>query len=153
VQGSQRTQQPQQSVEHATGGGLSPDVQMLVQQVDRLETVATEAAARSADRGQGQLTRTCADIADAADLLKHSLVRQSLSTQQISQSVAGTIQNAVEQLQQYGTQPEIGPVLTQAQQVLAAISGGQPQSQMGQFGSNWGSTPQPSQFPGQQMGP
>lgn len=98
------------------------EVQSVVQDLDRLETVCEWAKTQATQRGMFTLARACDDIQDIAHVQKKLIIRQSPFAQPLGNATRQVIQNAVQQLQQYTSQPEVQDALSAAQQTTNAIS-------------------------------
>lgn len=107
------TQQYQQSV--------SQEVQRAVEDLDHLETLSEWVKSRATERGRPRIAARADDLAEVAHLEKNLLLRESPFAEPIGQAVQATIQQGVQELQQYAGDPEVQEALSQAQQTLSTI--------------------------------
>jgi hypothetical protein len=92
-----------------------------VQDLDRLETVAEWVHSRAMQKNVPQVAKLCDDLAMIAHFEKALIVRDSPLAGTIGQGTKESIQMALNQLQQFGGDPEIDEVITVAQRTVTTI--------------------------------
>ena len=123
------------------------EVVAVVEDLDRLATVCEWAHMKTMERGRPRVARACLDIADIAELEKKLVLRQSSFARPIGEATRQVIQNAVQELQQHASEPEVQEALTHAQQTAGRIQ--QALGRLQEFGSQGGMQQQQQQQFGQ----
>lgn len=157
-QQSQQFQQPPQQSQQGQllGQGfsqsVSPDVIQAVLTLDRLETVAQFAKSQATQQGNHQVVKIADGLKEIAHLQKELIVEQNPLAQSMSRCTQQTIQDGIQQLQQYQQQPEVQELVQEAQQAPQEIQRATQQipSAVGQ--QSMGQQPMGQQPMGQQWG-
>lgn len=100
---------------------VSQEVQNAVADLDHLESLSEWIKSRATERGRPRIAARADDLSEIAHLEKNLLLRGSPFAEPIGQSVKMTIQQGVQELQQYAAEPEVQEALSQAQQTLSTI--------------------------------
>jgi hypothetical protein len=120
------------------------EVQQLVADLERFETITEWVKSRATQRGMPRVASRADDLAGIAHLEKQLVLRESPFAEPIGQATQQTIQQGIQDLQHRAGEPEVQEALTHAQQVVADI--GQALGRLQAFGQQ-GQQPQPGQQP------
>ncbi|MFD1588925.1 hypothetical protein ACFR9U_18255 [Halorientalis brevis] len=126
------------------------EVQQAVSDLERFESVCEWLTSRATEKGMVRLANRSDDLAEIAHLEKKLLLRQSPFAQPIGQATQQTIQQGIQELQQYASEPDVQESLTHAQQVLQSVGQALNRVQtFGQQGAQQGQQIQQGQQPQQ----
>lgn len=117
--------QPQalaQQIGQAFDQSVPDQVKQAVAELDRLEMVCEWLQSRAMARGHTVVAQRADDIAAIAHAQKGLILRESPFAAPMGQAVQETIQQGIQELQQYAQDPEVQDTLNQAQNTVATIS-------------------------------
>jgi len=110
-----------QAVGQRFSDSVPQEVQQAVMDLDRFETIVEWAKSRAVERGRVRIAQRCDDLAELAHLQKNLILRGSPFAHPVGQATKQTIQQGIQELQAYVSQPEVQEALAEAQQSTASI--------------------------------
>ena len=105
------------------------EVRTAVEDLNHLNNVLGWAKTRLAQRGNGSAARACDDVHDCAQMTKHFMLRDSPFATGAVRELQQTINGASQELQQFGSEPEVQEVLSRIQQTNGSIEQSLPRLQ------------------------
>lgn len=115
-------QQVGQRMSQRFGETLPPEAVRAVENLERVETLSEFAKTQAIQKGLPRVALACDDIHDLAHMEKKLIVRQSPAAETMGQCIQQSVQERLQNLQQWASEPEVQEALAEAQQSLTTVS-------------------------------